>query len=164
LQQVLLVLSLNSVNLTIKGTAVSEESQHLPLLKQQLGQLQQLEAIIESEKDSLQQQDPEKLVEISEQKNQLLLAIQSLDQQFEQSPQFKKEKSQGLFTDILEEIETILLRCKDKNQVNGQIIEQSQLAVERMKTSLLQSHNKNAMTYDSKGKTSAGLSSIGIKA
>jgi len=143
---------------------VQEESSHLPLLEKQLAQLQQLEVIIDSEKDILQQQDPEKLVEISEQKNQLLIAIQTLDQQFEQSPQFKQEKAQGLFTDILENIETTLLRCKDKNQVNGQIIQQSQLAVERMKTSLLQNHNKASMTYDNKGKTSGGLSSIGIKA
>lgn len=143
---------------------MSTESSHLPLLKKQLVQLQELEVIIDSEKEILQLQDPNKLTAISEEKNQLLIAIQGLDQQFEQSLQFKDEKAQGLFDEILKDIESTLLRCKDKNQVNGQIIQHSQLAVERMKTSLLQNHNKSSMTYDNKGKTSGGLSSIGIKA
>lgn len=143
---------------------MSTESSHLSLIEKQLTQLEQLEIIISTEKDILQQQNPEKLIEITEKKNQLLLAIQTLDQQFEQSITFKQEKSQGLFTEQLATIEETLLRCKEKNHVNGQIIAHSQLAVERMKTSLLQNHNKSSMTYDSKGKASGGLSSLGIKA
>ncbi len=143
---------------------MSSESIYASQLQSQLEQLQQLEEIIDTEKQVLQQQDPDKLTAITEQKNQLLLAIQSLDQQFEQSLQFKNDKAQGLFTEILASIETVLLRCKEKNQINGQIIQHSQLAVERMKTSLLQNHNKSSMTYDSKGKISGGLSSLGIKA
>jgi len=134
------------------------------LLNLQLSQLMQLETVIDSEKDVLQGQNPEKLIEITETKNQLLLAIETLDQQFSQSIIFKQEKQNGQYAEQLAEIKTILLRCKDKNFVNGQIIEHSQLAVERMKTSLLQQHNKSSMTYDSKGKTSGGLSSLDMKA
>lgn len=143
---------------------MSTEQNFSLLIDKQLTQLQQLEVIIDHEKDILQQQQPDKLVEITDGKNQLLLAIQSLDKQFEQSIVFKQEKSQGLYADKLTEIEEILLRCKEKNHVNGEIIAQSQLSVERMKTSLLQNHNKSSMTYDKKGKASGGLSSIGIKA
>lgn len=143
---------------------MSTEQNFSLLIDKQLTQLQQLEMIIDQEKDILQQQNPEKLIEITDNKNQLLVAIQTLDQQFEQSLVFKQEKSQGLFADKLSLIEEILLRCKDKNHVNGQVIAQSQLSVERMKTSLLQNHNKSSITYDKKGKASGGLSSIGIKA
>jgi len=148
---------------------VSTESNSSPLnnadlLNQQLSQLMQLETVIDSEKEVLQHQDPEKLTIITETKNQLLLAIEALDQQFAQSLHFKKEKESGLYTEQLAEIKNILMRCKDKNIINGQVIQHSQLAVERMKTSLLQQHNKSSMTYDSKGKTSGGLSSLGIKA
>ena len=143
---------------------MSTGSSYVSLIDKQLRQLQQLEIIIDSEKEILQAQNPNKLVEVTEQKNQLLIAIQSLDQEFEQSLQFKKEKADGVFAEQLAIIESTLLRCKDKNHVNGQIIAHSQLAVERMKTSLLQNHNKPSMTYDSKGKTSGGLSSLDIKA
>ena len=143
---------------------MSTESNYLPLIEKQLIQLQQLENIIDEEKETLLLQNPENLINITEQKNKLLLAIQSLDQQFEQSILFKEEKSQGLYNEHLNLIEATLLSCKEKNQVNGQIINHSQLAVERIKTSLLQSHNKSSMTYDSKGKTSGGLSRLNIKA
>lgn len=133
-------------------------------LELQLQQLQQLLLILEQEKEILIKSDPEQLTNIGLVKNELLLAIQTLDKQIEQSVQFRKGKTQGLYKDALAQIEMCLLKCKDKNQVNGQIIQQSQLAVERMKTSLLQNHNKSSMTYDNKGKTSGGLSSLDIKA
>ncbi|WP_448563661.1 flagellar export chaperone FlgN [Thalassotalea ganghwensis] len=133
-------------------------------LKKQLEQLQQLLSLLDKEREVLTQSAPEKLVELSEQKNNLLVAIESLDKQIEQSVQFRKDKANGLFEQQLAEIEACLLKCKEQNTINGQIIEHSQLAVERMKTSLLQNHNKSSLTYDNKGKTSGGLSSLGIKA
>ena len=134
------------------------------LLTQQLSQLISLEAIIDNEKNILQGQDPVQLTQITEDKNNMLLAIDTLDKVFAQRSDFAKEKQSGLYGPELSEINSILTRCKDKNAVNGRIIEHSQLAVERMRTSLLNQHNKTSMTYDSKGKTSGGLSSLGIKA
>jgi len=143
---------------------VPTDSSHLTLLIKQSEQLQQLEAIIDAETAILQQKDPDALTEISEQKNSLLLAIQTLDQQFGQSPQFKLDKEQGLYTEQLSLIEATLIRCKNKNEVNGQIIQHSKIAIERLKTSLLENVNKSSMTYDKTGKTTGGLRSLGIKA
>lgn len=134
------------------------------LVSKQLSQLAQLETLLTAEKEILQQQNPDALIEITSEKNSLLVAIQKIDNAIGQSFEFKQEKLAGNFSDELSEIEAILLRCKKQNQVNGLIIHQSQLSVERMKTSLLESHNKSSMTYDNKGKTSGGLSSLGIKA
>lgn len=134
------------------------------LLNNQLGQLTALENLIDEEKVVLQKSSPDELVQISEKKNQLLMDIQELDQHFRQSPDFTAAKKAGHFADTLAEIEQTLIRCKDKNHVNGLVIQQSQLAVERMKTELLQQRNKSSVTYDSRGKTSGGLSSLGIKA
>jgi flagella synthesis protein FlgN len=143
---------------------VSEKTTPQQLVSQQLSQLTQLEALLHTEKDILQQQSPDALINITADKNNLLLAIQEIDNAIGQSFEFKQEKLAGNFTDELLEIQTSLERCKQQNQVNGLIIHQSQLSVERMKTSLLENHNKSSMTYDSKGKTSGGLSSLGIKA
>ncbi len=134
------------------------------LINQQLQNLQKLEELLGVEKEVLQKQDPEALTIVTEQKNTLLLTIQQLDEQNAQNPVFKNEIASGNHSEVLAEIEAILLRCKDKNHVNGQVIQQSSLAVERMKNSLLENHNRSSMTYDNKGKTSGGLSSLGIKA
>ncbi|MGB1197882.1 MAG: flagellar export chaperone FlgN [Thalassotalea sp.] len=133
-------------------------------LNQQLQQLQQLLLVLEQEKDILIKNDPEKLTEIGLVKNEMLITIETLDKQIEQSVQFRQDKAKGLFDESLAQIKSCLAQCKEQNIVNGKIIQQSQLAVERMKTSLLQNHNKSSLTYDNKGKTSGGLSSLDFKA
>lgn len=143
---------------------MSEKLTPQQLVSQQLSQLTQLETLLDTEKDVLQQQNPDALIHLTAEKNDLLLAIQSIDNIIGQSFEFKQEKLAGKFTSLLSDIEATLVRCKKQNQINGLIIHQSQLSVERMKTSLLENHNKSSMTYNSKGKTSGGLSSLGIKA
>jgi flagella synthesis protein FlgN len=134
------------------------------LLAQQHQQLTTLAQIIANEKQILQQHDPEALLTVSQEKNTILLAIQQLDREIGLNQIFAQDKAAGKLTAQLDEITALLTHCQQQNLVNGQIIQQSQLAVERMKTSLLESHNKNAITYNSKGKKSAGLSSLGLKA
>ena len=134
------------------------------LLAQQHQQLTALAQVIANEKQILQQHDPQALLVISQEKNTLLLAIQKLDQEIGKNQSFAQDKAAGKLTKPLAEITELLTHCQQQNLVNGQIIQQSQLAVERMKTSLLENHNKSAITYDSKGKKSAGLSSLGLKA
>lgn len=134
------------------------------LVDQQLVQLAQLEALLTTEKNILQEHNPEALIVITAEKNNLLIAIQEVDNTIGQSFEFKQAKLAGDFSIELSEIKATLERCKKQNQINGLVIHQSQLSVERMKTSLLSNHNKSSMTYDNKGKTSGGLSSLGIKA
>jgi flagella synthesis protein FlgN len=144
--------------------AISQGLTPTELVAKQHQQLTLLVQIIANEKQILQQHDPQKLLTISQEKNTLLIAIQQLDQQIGQDQSFAQDKAAGNLTQELAEIADLLINCQQQNQVNGQIIQQSQLAVERMKTSLLENHNKNAITYDKKGKKSAGLSSLGLKA
>jgi len=134
------------------------------LIAQQLQNLRQLEELLIVEKEVLQKLDPAALASVTEQKNTLLQAIQQLDEQNAQNPLLENEISSGIHANELAEIEAILLRCKNKNQVNGQVVQQSSLAVERMKNALLENHNRSSMTYNNKGKKSGGLSSLGIKA
>jgi flagellar biosynthesis protein FlgN len=134
------------------------------IIAQQLQNLQQLEDLLVLEKEVLQNQDPEALISLTEKKSNLLQTIQTLDEKNAQNAEFKKEVDSGIHQKNISEIEAILIRCKNKNHVNGLIIQQSSLAAERMKNSLLENHNRSSMTYNSKGKKSGGLSSLGIKA
>ena len=143
---------------------MTTQSNSQQLLTQQIYNLHALEQLLAKEKEILQHQDPNALNQVTTQKNDLLMAIQSFDEQMGQNPQFLQDKATGVFQQELNEIEHILTRCKEQNQINGQIIQQSQLAVERMKNSLLDNHSKSSLTYDNKGKKSGGLSSLGIKA
>lgn len=134
------------------------------LIAKQLEQIQLLSSLLTRENEVLQQHSPEALIAVTEQKNDVLVAIQQLDQHLAHHQEFQKSKNEGQHQAVIEQIADLLEECKKQNVVNGQIIQHSQLAVEKMKTSLLESHNKSSMTYDNKGKKSGGLSSIGIKA
>jgi len=133
-------------------------------LTQQLTQLEALEQLLLEEKKVIQQQQHDELLAISEQKNLLLINIEQLDQRIIALPNFKEDKEAGEYQHELLNIDETLTRCKTLNTINGQIIEQLQLAVERLKSNLLETRCKSTMTYDSKGKTHGGLSSLGIKA
>lgn len=143
---------------------MSETTTSNPLLEQQLEQLSQLEQLLSQEKEVLKLHNPDALIEITKQKKTLLADIQTLDQTIGTSTQFLQQKATGELDAMLNQIEQLLTRCKQLNQINGQIIAQSQLAIERMKSSLLDSHDKSTMTYDARGKKHVGLSSLGIKA
>jgi flagella synthesis protein FlgN len=143
---------------------MSASTESKELIFKQFSQLQELEQVITNEKLILQQHQPDALLQISQKKNQILLSIQNLDQKIMLNQAFAQDKAAGLLSQELTDIENLLKLCQQKNQINGRIIAQSQLAVERMKTSLLENHNKTSITYDSKGKKSGGLSSIGLKA
>lgn len=136
----------------------------IELLEQQLTQLKALEALLLQERTVLQQHSPEALVAITNKKSELLAAIENFDKTIGSNLQFIEDKKQGLLETPLAEVQSALEKCQQINTVNGQVIQHSQLAVERMKTTLLESHNKSSVTYDNKGKTHAGLSSLGIKA
>ena len=134
------------------------------LINQQLSQLHAMEKLLVDEKKVLEQHNPENLTDLIKKKNELLVAIQALDNFLSLHTPFAQGKAKGLFEEELTEIAESLARCQKQNIVNGNIIQQSQLAVERMKTSLLDSHNKSAVTYDGSGKKHAGLSSLNLKA
>jgi flagella synthesis protein FlgN len=134
------------------------------LLSKQTEQLLLLEQFLLDEKEIIQKNQINELAQITDKKKSLLLSIENLDKNIAEQADFLANKSAGMYNEELTTIETILERCKELNAVNGQLISQSQLAVERLKNNILEKHSKSTITYDSKGKTQGGLSSLGIKA
>jgi len=143
---------------------VTDVTNALELLTQQNNQLIELEHLLKDEYEILKQHSPDKLIAINKLKNELLIKIDSTDQLLANDAQFIQDKKNGKYSEELKEIENNLLTCKNSNQVNGEIIHKSQLSVERMRTTLLENHTRSTLTYDNKGKTSGGLSSLDLKA
>ncbi len=134
------------------------------LINQQIQQLDELSQLLTQEKEILQHHKPNDLIQITQTKNDLLLAIKALDDVISENTTFTQDKAEGKLKDDFAALEEKLNQCKLQNEVNGKIIQQSQLAVERMKTTLLESHNRSSITYDGKGKKNSGLRSLDLKA
>lgn len=143
---------------------MSNSQASITLLQQQLNQLIQLENLLLAEKEILQQQKPDALIDITEKKQHLLSDIESLDEKIRTTPEFIEQYNNKQLPQQFQEIETTLSRCKALNTVNGQIIQHSSLAVERIRGSLLESRSRSSMTYDKLGKKSGGLAGKAIKA
>ena len=139
-------------------------SEALAFVEQQLTQIEQLEQLLHQETEILKNNNAKELTEITQQKQTLLENIHHLDQTLSTSEMFKAAKQAGVLEEHLAKIQQCLEQCQHINQVNGHIITQSQVAVERLKSTLLDNRGKASMTYDSKGKKHVGLSSLGIKA
>lgn len=134
------------------------------IINKQLLQVQQLEQILLQEKEILQQQNPEALVDISNKKTDLLTVINATDISSKESPNYQALLAEPSFSEIFANIENCLAHCKELNSVNGMIIQQSSLAIERLQSELLENRSGSSMTYDNKGKKNGGLMGKGIKA
>ncbi len=143
---------------------VSDTANILAILNQQNTQLCELEHLLKDEYEVLQHHNPSKLTDVNKLKNELLIKIDETDKLLASNTQFIEDKKNGLYADELHAIENILLSCKDLNQVNGAVVQKSQISIERMRNTLLENNTKSTLTYDSKGKTSGGLNRLGIKA
>jgi flagella synthesis protein FlgN len=134
------------------------------IINKQLLQVQQLEQILLQEKEILQQQDPDTLVAISNKKTDLLTVINATDASSKESPNYQVLLADPGFSETFANIENCLAHCKELNNVNGMIIQQSSLAIERLQNELLENRSRSSVTYDNKGKKNAGLMGKGIKA
>lgn len=143
---------------------MTDTTKAFELIEQQHSQLDQLFSLLNQETDILKVNDIDALVEVAQQKQVLLEDIQTLDQTIGTSPSFKAAKEQGLLDEVLANVESLLAQCKSINEINGKVIAQSQSAIDRLKSALMNNRGKASMTYDAKGQLNAGLSSVGIKA
>jgi flagella synthesis protein FlgN len=134
------------------------------LLSLQKSELDKLHDLLANELAILKARDLAELEKQAQEKELLLKNINQLDQAISQQSDLKSLQENSLFSEQVTEIITLLGDCKKQNEINGQIINNSQIAINRFKGMLQQSIANNSMTYDNKGKTNINLNSIGIKA
>jgi flagella synthesis protein FlgN len=91
---------------------MSEQVLSKDLIAKQLEQIQLLSSLLAKENEVLQQHSPDALIEITTQKNELLLAIQQLDQHLALHQEFQKSKNEGQHQDVIDKIADSLEQCK----------------------------------------------------
>jgi len=134
------------------------------LLSLQKNELEKLHNLLTNELAILKARDLSELEKKAQEKELLLKNINQLDQALSQKTSLKVLQEDENFSAQVAEITSLLSGCKKQNEINGQIINNSQIAINRFKNMLQHSIANNSMTYDNKGKTNINLNSIGIKA
>ena len=143
---------------------MSDSHSIITLLDQQKQHLDALFLLLRQELAALANRDIEALENITVEKTQLLTLIQHTDKTLADISDLQTYTQQDWFTEKVSVLEELLAQCKRQNDVNEQTLEQSQLTLERLKTTLLSARGKAGLTYTNKGKPSIENKGKGIKA
>jgi len=143
---------------------MSDSHSIITLLDQQKQHLDALFFLLRQELAALANRDIEALENITVEKTQLLTLIQHTDKTLADISDLQTYTQQDWFTEKVSVLEELLAQCKRQNDVNEQTLEQSQLTLERLKTTLLSARGKAGLTYTNKGKPSIENKGKGIKA
>ncbi|MEW6983196.1 flagellar export chaperone FlgN [Colwelliaceae bacterium 6471] len=133
-------------------------------LQEQLSRLNELEKLLHTEKNVIGLRDSNKLLALSDEKEQLLNHVQQLDNLIATLQKSSDSQEQSEHANLIKQIQSTLQRCQQLNEQNGDVIQQNQIAVERIRHSLLENRGKSSLTYDNKGKANIGRGGLGIKA
>ena len=134
------------------------------LLNNQEAELNKLHAVLCTELEILKNRELSILEQASADKEAILNKINLLDKEISHYTSLDVLQEDENYSEQVSRIINLLHECKKQNEINGQIINNSQIAINRFKNMLQKSISNNTMTYDSKGKTSISNKSIGIKA
>lgn len=140
------------------------EQNVLTLLTQQQAQLDALLLLLETELVVLASRDIVALDDITTQKIALLSQVQTIDKQISEQTALQECLQAPWFVEQVNTLDERLAECKAQTQVNQQVLEQSQLTLDRLKNEILATRGKSGLTYTNKGKPAIENRGGGIKA
>jgi flagella synthesis protein FlgN len=132
------------------------------ILSQQVHQLNLLLDVLEKELTALSQRELDQFVTLTENKQQLLDAVEKTDKAIRIA--FTKTAPTPEQIPKFESIRTLVEECKSRSQVNEIAVQQSQTRLNHLQHLLVEGRQKESMTYDKAGRVSGSLFSKGVKA
>jgi len=135
-------------------------------LTQQTENLASLKAMLDKELHLISSRDAEALMTLLKDKEQLLGAIQNLDDAI--NPQLQALQQEApLAEDIqahIDQAKTLLSECQYCTEVNQLAVEQGQLRLVHLRNLMMDVRAKESLTYDKAGKKKGGFSGKGVSA
>ncbi|WP_335923501.1 flagellar protein FlgN [Shewanella chilikensis] len=123
------------------------------LIAQQMTQLERLLNLIEQEKNALLDRNADNLLQLAQNKSDLLNEVKAVDEALSSHSEQAK-LSQSPLAEQVSEARELLATCQLRNQENAGLIELSMASINRLAQALQVSRNASSLTYDGKGKTS----------
>ncbi len=132
------------------------------LLRAQDDNLSQMQGLLAEEFDLLKAHRALALPALADRKQQLLVAIETLDKTLAELPDLQQQL--GAFPTQLQSLQAKLEACQEQNNLNGRLLELSIVSNRRLASFLSKLRDSSSLTYDAKGNTRSGTRSFGIKA
>ena len=138
----------------------------LETIKIQFEQLEQLKLVLENELHLISSRDPESLINLLKNKENLLDLVQKQDKliNLEYQALSPENKSNSEVQDLFTQMKDLVTQCQYRTKINQTAVEQGQLRLEHLRNLLLESRAKESITYDKSGRTQGSISGKGISA
>ena len=138
----------------------------LSAIDKQAEQLTALKALLENELHLISSREPETLMGLLKDKEEMLSFIEEQDHSI--SSLFEKAKANGESTEdavaAMESCDAIIHECKYLTQINAKSVEQGQLRLTHLRNLMMELRARESMTYDRSGKTTGDAGSKGYTA
>jgi flagella synthesis protein FlgN len=138
----------------------------LSAIDKQSEQLAALKALLENELHLISSREPEKLMALLKDKEEMLTLIEEQDNAI--ASLFEKARASGESVDesltAMEVCNKIIHECKYLTQINTKSVEQGQLRLTHLRNLMMELRARESMTYDRSGKTTGDSGSKGYTA
>lgn len=135
-------------------------------ISSQLGFLRDLKALLEQELHLISSREPETLMQLLQDKQDLLDKIESQDSAVDTLYKRRLQSAEipEVCESLLQDCKQVLFECKYLTQINAKSVEQGQLRLVHLRNFMMELRAKESMTYDRSGKTNGDSSSKGVSA
>ncbi|NLJ92734.1 MAG: flagellar protein FlgN [Aeromonadales bacterium] len=131
------------------------------LLETQQSQLERLLELTQQELELIVKRKALALPPLAQQKQQLLIDIQTTDGELAQHPE--RQRLRDDYQPEVDALRELLATCQEQNQVAEQLLEQSLNGVRQLSNIMSRLHERQSMTYDKKAQTKGINKGSGFK-
>jgi flagella synthesis protein FlgN len=138
----------------------------LSAIDKQFEQLTSLKALLENELHLISSREPETLMGLLKEKEELLNQIESEDASIASLFEKAKANEENVEEAVaaMNKCNAIIHECKYLTQINAKSVEQGQLRLTHLRNLMMELRARESMTYDRSGKTTGDGSSKGFTA
>ncbi|XOV79353.1 MAG: flagellar export chaperone FlgN [Aestuariibacter sp.] len=136
---------------------------HAPKLSGQIERLNALKDMLTQELELIVSRDADALLSLVEKKQELLDQINA-DERLMTLLQQPAEQLSEADADITERAKSLLKDCQHQTNVNSIAVQKNQIRIEALRRILIESRNKESMTYDKAGRAQNSSLGGGVKA
>ncbi|MFB1072207.1 flagella synthesis protein FlgN [Vibrio diabolicus] len=123
------------------------------LVNFQLENAKALSAVLRQETQAIAARVSTEIENIAKQKMTLIDQLRTTDQRIASHPHVNQLTEDEYLSQVVAQIQSIVLDCQQVNKVNGESLSRAQLSFNKLNNMLQRTHGKVGMTYNAGGKT-----------
>ncbi len=123
------------------------------LVNFQLENAKALSGILRKETQAITARVSAEIETIAKQKMTLIDQLRTTDQRIASHPHVNQLTEDENLSQVVAQIQSIVLDCQQVNQMNGESLSRAQLSFNKLNNMLQHTHGKIGMTYNAGGKT-----------